>query len=163
MVCVDDGVVSMMLCWWRCVDDVVLMVMCWCWCHVLMVLCRWCCVDGDVLMRSCCWCCVDDVVEMVLCWWWCVWCCSVDGVVWMALQVLHLLRKMSLRSSKCCTCHAYTQSSPDFRGPLRSCSQCCTCHAKKWSWGAPSAAPATKNEAEVLQVLHLPRKSSRRP
>ena len=29
--------------------------------------------------------------------------------------------------------------------------------------GAPSAARATPNEPEVLQVLHLPRTSSRRP
>ena len=40
------------------------------------------------------------------------------------LQVLHLPRKMRLRRSKCCACHANaagvhsTQSSPDFRGPL---------------------------------------------
>ena len=31
------------------------------------------------------------------------------------------------------------------------------------SGGAPNAAPATQNESELLQVLHLPRKSSRRP
>ena len=46
---------------------------------------------------------------------------SVDGV----LQVLHLPRKTSLR-----------------------CSKCCACHAKRGGGaGAPSAAPATQNEA----------------
>ena len=59
------------------------------------------------------------------------------------LRMLHLPRKMKLRSSKCCTCHAKaagahtTQSSPG---------------------GAPSAAPATHNGTEMLRVLHLPRK-----
>ena len=43
---------------------------------------------------------------------------------------------------------------------LWRCSKCCTCHAKR-AWGAPSSAPAMQNEPEVLQALHLPRKTSR--
>ena len=35
--------------------------------------------------------------------------------------------------------------------------------AQKGDGGAPSAAPATQNETDVLQVLRLPRKHSRRP
>ena len=64
------------------------------------------------------------------------------------LQVLHLPRKMRLRSSKCCP----PRKSSQRRGPLWRCSECCTCQAK-WDWGAPRAAPATQNETEVLQVL----------
>ena len=64
------------------------------------------------------------------------------------------------------------------RKTSRRCSKCCACHAKR-AWGAPSAAPATQNEAEpkgitrrqtsadlymkVLRVLRLPRKTRRRP
>ena len=68
------------------------------------------------------------------------------------LQVLHLPRKTSRRCSKCCACLAKrsgaqsNQLSPDFCGPESD----------------PSAAPVTQNEPEVLQVLHLPRKTSRR-
>ena len=84
------------------------------------------------------------------------------------LQVLHLPRKTSWRCSECCACHGKrsgarsNQLSPDIRRPLWRCSKCCTCHAKR-AWSAPSAAPATQNELEVLRVLHLPRKTKRRP
>ena len=81
------------------------------------------------------------------------------------LQVLHLPRKTNLRCSKCCTCHA----------KRAWCSKCCTCHTKAatsivltcrrtfadLSGGAASAAPATENEPGMLQVLRLPRKTSR--
>ena len=90
------------------------------------------------------------------------------------LQVLHLPRKTNLRCSKCCACRAKrtAQSNQSSRGFPK----CCTCHTKR-AWGAPSAAPATQNEAapkvincrqasadlyKVLQVLHLPRKTSLR-
>ena len=70
------------------------------------------------------------------------------------LRALHLPRKIKLRSSKCCTAPA-TQKQP---APIvlnrRQTSA-------ELSGGAPSAAPATPNETEVLQVLHLPSKSSR--
>ena len=106
------------------------------------------------------------------------------------LQVLHFPRKTRLRCSKCCACHSKraggapsaapatqkrsgaqcNQSSPDFRGSMKMlqvlhlpracrCSKCCTCHE---SAGAPSAAPATQNNLEVLQVL-VPRKTKRHP
>ena len=99
------------------------------------------------------------------------------------LQVLRLPRKTCPKCSKCCVCYAKrawgcskccachakkrggTQkhhSSPDFRRPLWRCSKCCACHAKR-AWGAPSAAPATQNKLEVLQLLRLPRKTRRRP
>ena len=65
------------------------------------------------------------------------------------LQVLHLPRKTSWRGSKCCACHAKTKRRP-------------TTLPQTSMEGAPSAAPATQNEPEVLQVLHLPRKTSRR-
>ena len=83
------------------------------------------------------------------------------------LQALHLPRKRSLRCSKCCACDTKrggaqsNQLWQGFRGRLWRWSKCCTCHAKR-AWGAPSAAPATQNEPEVLQVLHLPRKTSLR-
>ena len=57
--------------------------------------------------------------------------------------MLRLPRKIRLRCSKWCACHANaagvhsTQSSPDFRGPLWRCSVC-TFHAK-CDGGAPSA------------------------
>ena len=59
------------------------------------------------------------------------------------LQVLRLPRKTSLRCSKCCACHAKRggaqrhHSSPDFRRPQK---------------GAPSAAPATQNEAAPKSI-----------
>ena len=75
----------MVLCWWCCVGDVVLMMLCW-WRVVLMV----CCVSVVFMMLCwwclCWWCCVVlvlcgvGVVLMVMCWWWCV-----EHVVWMVL------------------------------------------------------------------------------
>ena len=76
------------------------------------------------------------------------------------LQVLRLPRKTSLRCSKW------------LRLPRKRswrCSKCCACYAKPGGTqslqlsldfyeGASSAAPATQNEPEVLQVLRLPRK-----
>ena len=68
------------------------------------------------------------------------------------LLVLRMPRKTSRRCSKCCACHAKRrgaqspQLSPDFRWPLWRWSKCCACHAKR-AWGAPSAAPATQNDA----------------
>ena len=138
---------------------------------------------------------------MVLCWWWCVWWCCEDGVVCMVLQVLRLLRKTSLRCFKCCACHAKRGAHSQFaslvaglpptsrkvlevlRLPRKTnprCSECCASAVPatlKWAWGAPSAAPATQNQAapirnshhwsanfrrplwQVLQMLHLPRQS----
>ena len=70
------------------------------------------------------------------------------------VRVLHLPRKMRLRCTECCSC---TQKQP---------ASIVLNHRRTFadvSRGAPSAAPATHNETEVIQVLHLPRKSSRRP
>ena len=53
--------------------------------------------------------------------------------------------------------HRYIHTSPDFRWPLWIWSEC-----TNQAWGAPSAAPAEQIEPEVLQVPHLPRKSSLR-
>ena len=58
--------------------------------------------------------------------------CSVLPRVLKLLQVLHLPHKTSLKLLQV------------------------ACHAKR-ARGAPSAAPATQNEPEVLQVLRLPR------
>ena len=58
--------------------------------------------------------------------------------------MLRLPRKTSLRCSKCCACHAKRggaqrhHSSPDFSRPLYE--------------GAPSAAPATQNEAAPKSI-----------
>ena len=88
------------------------------------------------------------------------------------LRVLHLPRKMRRRCSKCCACHANaagahnTQSSPDFRGPFWRWLQVLHLPSKmslSLSGCAPRAAPATQNDTEVLQVLRLPLKRSRRP
>ena len=70
------------------------------------------------------------------------------------LHVLRLPRRSRLRCSKCCTCHAKrtgvksNHPSPGFR--------------RTSNRGAPCAAPATQIASEVLQVLHLPRKTNRR-
>ena len=81
-------------------------------------------------------------------------------------QVLHLPRKTSRRSSKCCACHAkragwapnaapatQTEAAPNVINRRRTSADLYV--------GAPSAAPATQNEPEELQVLRLPRKTSR--
>ena len=98
--------------------------------------------------------------------------------------MLHLPRKIKLRCCKCCTCHAKMKLRC-----CKCCAECCACHAKtnlrcskpatqneaapksitrrqtsaNLYEGAQSAAPATQNELEMLQVLRLPRKTRRRP
>ena len=68
--------------------------------------------------------------------------------------MLHLPCKTNRRCSKCCTCYAKrggaqsNQFSPGFRGPLYE--------------GAPSAAPASHHEPEMLQVLRQQRKTKLR-
>ena len=101
--------------------------------------------------------------------WRCSKCCACHAKrAWDAPSAAPATQKTNLRCSKCCTCHANrsgaqsNQSSPAFGWPLRRCSKNCACHAKR-AWDAPSAAPATQNEAEVLQVLRWPRKTKRRP
>ena len=91
------------------------------------------------------------------------------------LQVLPQPRKTSLRCSKCCACHGKRRRRPKssircrtpadlYEGAMKcyACqrkneSECCACHAKRGIVyeGAP------RNESEVLQVLPLPRKTSR--
>ena len=89
--------------------------------------------------------------------------------------------------SKCCNCHAKPDRGAPSAAPAthidRRCSKCCPCHEKR-AWlapsaarpksitrrqtsadlyeGAPSAAHATQNEPEVLQVLRPPRKTKQR-
>ena len=69
------------------------------------------------------------------------------------LQVPHLPRKTSRRCSKCCACHA-EEAMPKVISRRTS---------TDLYEAAPSAAPATQNECEVLQVLRLPRKNEAAP
>ena len=68
--------------------------------------------------------------------------------------MLRLPRKTSRRCSKCCACHKKNDAAPKVINCRRSSADLYE--------GAPSAAPATQSEPEVLQVLRLPRKTSRR-
>ena len=76
------------------------------------------------------------------------------------LQVLRLLRKTSLRCSKCCACHATRAGGgPSAATQNEAAPKVITCRRSADLYeGAPSAAPAMENEPEVLQVLRLPRK-----
>ena len=70
------------------------------------------------------------------------------------LSLKEMPRNTQLRCVQCCTCHAKR----DFAAPSAATA------TQKRNRGASSAAPARKNEPEVLQVLHLrQRKTRRRP
>ena len=77
------------------------------------------------------------------------------------VQVLHLPRKTSLRCCKCCACHAKRGGGAPSATQNEAAPKVINCRRASADLydGAPSAAPATQNEPEVLQVLHLPRKT----
>ena len=87
-----------------------------------------------------------------------------DGVV---LMVLPHNCNTQLRCFQCCKCHAKWDSGDPSAAPATQNEtevlQVQRLPRKKWNWGAPSAAPATQNDTEVLQGLRLPRKRTRRP
>ena len=97
----------------------------------------------------------------------CSKCCTCHAKRMEGLEMLRLPHKTSQRGAKCSTCHAkrtgwapiaapatQTDAAPNAINRRRTCADLCE--------GAPSAAPAMQNEPEGLQVLHLPRKTSRR-
>ena len=130
-------------------------------------MCWWCCVDGVVLTMCCWWWWDDGVVSMMCCRWRRARRRTLADPYEGAPSAAPATQK-ELECSKYCACAAKRcgaqshHSSPGFRWPLWRCSNGCACHAKR-TWSAPSAAPATQNKPEVLQVPRLPRKTTRRP
>ena len=82
--------------------------------------------------------------------------------------MLRMPRKTSRRCSKCCACHAKRNRDAPSAAPAtqnEAAPKSITLRQTSAHLydGAPSAAHATQNEPDVLQVPRLPRKTKRRP
>ena len=132
----------MRLCWWRCVEDVVVVRLL----RKTSLRCSKCCACHAKRGSA-----HSQFASLVA---------ELPRTSMKVLQVLHLPRKTNLTCSKCCACQL-VKVIQVLHLPCKTslrCSKYCTCHAKR-AGGAPSAAPATQSEPEVLQVLRLPRKN----